>query len=207
MQIKLDFSSLPSFERTSYFCCLELETEQELRPFSNVLERAQAAMRFCQHIGSGIAGDKEIMGAACLRASLMELVGIEEVLPLDLRIRGRSEERLLIVDTSSVLLIMLKELRNLNLHLANVQLRDEKRQAVSYRSIIAPQHHTFEAQLIPSSELNGIRDLRNSKHFDPDELEAAIQWFDGAQRSWGIADVVQAGIETYCRLIIKRYQS
>ena len=205
--IKLDFSSLPTFERTSFFCCLESDTENSLRAFPNVFERATAAMRFCQHIGSGIAGDKEIMGVAYLRASLMELVGMEEVLPLDLESRGENETRLRINETSNVLLVMLRELRNLNLHLINVSLENEEREAVSYSSIITPEYYTFGAHLIPFDQLTELSNLKNAKLFDADELDAAIAWFNDAQSHWGITDVVKSGIETYSRLIIERYKN
>ncbi len=61
---------------------------------------------------------------------MMEYVAIEEVLPIDLVIRGLGEEPLRILDTDNAMLILLRELRHLQLHLVNTSFDSTSRSAV-----------------------------------------------------------------------------
>ena len=209
---KLRLDGLPHFETSPLFCTLEPSTEAALRQLPNTYERAVAASRFCQKI----AGDKNALGVsedhvyimqvAYLRAALMEYVAIEEVLPIDLVIRGFEEKPLRILDTSNAMLILLRELRHLQLHRVNTTFKSASRSAVlRTRS----EEKEFETELtilaIPTADLRQLKTLRNAARFDPDELDAAISWFSHAQTRWGIGDVMQAGIQAYTTEVVQRY--
>jgi len=207
--MRLDLSNLPTFEKTSIFCNLDTTTEIELKEFPNVFQRATAAMRFCQYMGGGIVvndNDRDLMRVACLRASLMEFAGMEEVLPLDLSQRGNSDEAFKIFETGNVLLILLKELRNLQLHLINTSFTREDREAVSYSSIIEPRYTSFPIHMIPMDDLLQLKNLKNAPKYDESQLKTAIEWLNDAQRHWGIRDVLQTGVESYARLIVETYR-
>jgi hypothetical protein len=60
----------------------------------------------------------------------MEYVAIEEVLSTDLVTRGLGEEPFRILDTGNAMLILLRELRHLQLHLVNTILEGTRKSAV-----------------------------------------------------------------------------
>lgn len=211
-KIKLHFDRLPHFETSPLFCTLDSNTEAALRQLPSTYERAVAALRFRQNIGGdknalGVSEDHvRIMQVAYLRAALMEYVAIEEVLPIDLVMRGFEEEPLRILDTGNAMLILLRELRHLQLHRVNTTFKSASRSAVL---CTRSEEKEFETELtiltIPTADLHQLKTLRNAARFDPEELDAAISWFSNAQSKWGIGDVVQSGIQAYADKIVQRY--
>lgn len=209
-ELRLDRS--PHFETSPLFCTLEPSTEAALSQLPNVYERAVAALRFRQCIGGdkdalGVSEDHvRIMQAAYLRAALMEYVAIEEVLPIDLGKRGFGEKPLRILDTGNAMLILLRELRHLQLHRVNTTFRSTSRSAILRTR---NKEQEFETELtiltIPTADLRQLKTLRNAARFDPDELDAAISWFSHAQSQWGVGDVVQSGIQVYAAELVQRY--
>jgi hypothetical protein len=209
-ELRLD--GLPTFETSPLFCTLEPSTEVALRQLPNAYKRAVAALRFYQRIGGekdglGVSEDHvRIMQAAYLRAALMEYVSIEEVLPSDLVMRGFGEKPLRILDTGNAMLILLRELRHLQLHRVNTTFQSTSRSAV-----LRTRHKEkeFETTLtiltIPTADLRQLKTLRNAARFDPDELDAAISWFIHAQSQWGVGDVMQSGIQVYAAEVVQHY--
>ena len=206
-QIRLDFSNLPSFESTPVWVCLRPEIESKLESFPNVLERAKAAMKFRQLMGGGIPvaeTDKQLMQAACLRASLMDFVGMEEVLALDLMNLDPQLKVITMMDTRNALLILLRELRHLNLHLINTNFERHDRAAVGYFGELRI-NQTLSIQTIPKSDIEKLRTLQNAKRFETSSYDRGIDWLLNAQNQWGIGDVVDSGIHQYARIIIDSY--
>lgn len=211
-KIDLRLDMLPRFETSPLFCTLEPNTEAALRQLPNAYERAVAALRFRQCIGGGkdalrvSENDVRIMQVAYLRAALMEYVAIEEVLPIDLGKRGFGEKPLRILDTGNAMLILLRELRHLQLHRVNTTFRSTSRSAILRTR---NKEQEFETDLtiltIPIADLCQLKTLRNAVRFAPDELDAAISWFSHAQSQWGVGDVVQSGIQVYASEIVQRY--
>lgn len=211
-KFRLHLDGLPHFETSPLFCTLEQSAEDALRQLPNAYERAIAALRFRQCIGGDanalrVSEDHAgIMQVAYLRAALMEYVAIEEVLPLDLAKRGFGEKPLRILDTGNAMLILLRELRHLQLHLVNTRFKSTSRAAV-LRTRNKEEEFKTEVSIltIPIAELRQLKSLRNAARFDPNELDAAISWFSQAQSQWGIGDVVQSGIQIYTTEIVQRY--
>jgi hypothetical protein len=210
-ELRLD--GLPNFETSPLFCTLEPSTEAALRQLPNAYERAVAALRFCQRIG----GDQDSLGvsenhvpitqAAYLRAALMEYAAIEEVLPIDLVMRGFEEKPLRILETGNAMLILLRELRHLQLHRVNTTFKSTSRSAdLRTRNKEKEFETTLTILTIPTSDLRQLKTLRNKARFDPDELDAAISWFTHAQSQWGIGDVMQSGIQVYAAEVVQRYE-
>ena len=121
------------------------------------------------------------MQASYLRAALMAYVAIEEVLPLDLAIRGSGEEPLRILDTGNAMLILLRELRHLQLHRVNTTFKSTSKSAV-LRSRAKEKEFETKATILtfPTADLCQLKTLRNAARFDPHELDAAIAWFTHA---------------------------
>lgn len=211
-RIKLRLDGLPRFETSPLFCTLEPSTEAALKRLPNAYERAIAALRFRQRISGdknalGVSEDHvHIMQVAYLRAALMEYVAIEEVLPIDLAMRGLGEEPLRILDTGNAMLVVLRELRHLQLHLVNTSFKSTSRSAVLRTR---NNDKEFETELtvltIPTADLRQLKTLRNAARFDSEELDAAISWFCHAQVQWGIGDVMLSGIQVYAAAIVQHY--
>jgi hypothetical protein len=211
-KLKLRLDGLPKFETSPLFVTLETSTEAALKRLPNAYERAVAALRFCQNIGADgeslrVSEDHvHIMQVAYLRAALMEYVAIEEVLPVDLKTSCIEEEPLRIFDTGNAMLVLLRELRYVQLHLVNTLFDSSKRSAV-LRTKKEDWDHKTELTIltIPSADLQQLKTLRNASRFDRDELDAAISWFSYAQAQWGIQDVVLCGIRAYATALVQRY--
>lgn len=211
-KIKLSFDGLPHFATSPFFCSLKPSTELALKNLPNAYERAVAALRFCQNIGGGkdALGVSEehvrIMQVAYLRAALMEYVAIEEVLSIDLSMRDTGEEPLRIRNTGNAMLILLRELRHLQLHLLNTEFKSSSRFAFTRTRSKVYEFETEVAILtIPDADLLQLKTLRNAARFDEEELSKAIAWFSNAQSQWGIGDVMLSGIQTYADKIVQHY--
>jgi hypothetical protein len=162
-----------------------------------------AALRFRQQIGdphSVSDSDREIMKVAYLRAALMEFVAMEEVLKYDLQERGLNEIQLKMTTTENAMLILLRELRHLQLHVVTTTLSEENRPA-----IYAGQETTMKIEIVPLTDLIEIKRLYNANRYDPAELDAAINCLNDAQLNWGIGDILQRGVQLYADLIINKY--
>jgi hypothetical protein len=147
-----------------------------------------------------------IMQVAYLRAALMEYVAIEEVLSTDLVTRGLGEEPFRILDTGNAMLILLRELRHLQLHLVNTILEGTRKSAVPRTKNRDKEIETELTVLtISRADLCQLKSLRNAARFDTDDLDAAISWFSRAQAQWGIGDAILAGIQVYASELVRRY--
>ncbi|MBD2096911.1 hypothetical protein H6F90_17555 [Trichocoleus sp. FACHB-591] len=106
--------------------------------------------------------------------------------------------------TENAMLILLRELRHLQLHVVTTIFSEEVRPA-----IYAGQETTLKIEIIPLTDLLGIKQLNNvikHKRYDAAELDAAINWLNEAQLNWGIGDVLHRGIQVYADLLINQYR-
>jgi hypothetical protein len=201
--VKLRLYGQTIFESTFVFCSLENKTKNSLCNFPQVYQRSVAALQFRRQISnSNGASDEigEIMKVAYLRASLMEFVGMEEMLKADLQIMGLRQEPLKMNATENAMLILLRELRNLQLHIKTITLSNDDRPA-----IYLGQERNISIEIIPLTDLQGIKDVRNARYYDPGELDDAINWLNDAQMNWGIGDIIHRGVQVYADLIIDKY--
>ncbi len=211
-KLPISTAGLPSFETTPLWCRLDDDVELGLAAFPSVLERASVGLRFLQQEGGtpesmGVRPEElERMQAGYLRAALMEFVGMEDSLPLDLRSAKSSKPPLRIYHTGSAMLILLKELRNIHIHVSGTKFQQREQPAI-LRGPDQVIETTFVVRTIPRADLDRIMDGRSARHFNRHELEAAISWLDTAQYRWGFHDVVQAAINAYGRAILARHAS
>lgn len=206
-QIRLSIDEPPYFESTPIFCSLKKETEEALRNLPRVYHRSVAALRFRQQISNPQSvsdEDKEIMKVAYLRAALMEFVAMEEVLRFDIEERGLNETPLKMADTECAMLILLRELRHLQLHLVTTSFSVERREAV-YRDGEKEMGTILTINLVPYEGLRQIKQLHNARRFAAYELDAAIEWLNKAQLNWGIDDVLQRGVQKYADALVNAY--
>lgn len=203
-KVHLDFDNLPTFESTPLFFTLDDQVDARLRTLPATYARCNSALRFMSNIGADSdhmhvrAEEIASMRVAYLRASLMEFVGMEEALRIDL---GRDQVPLRISDTRSAMLVVLRELRNVQIHLIKTDLLSGKRSAVS-RFRGEEHEHELTALTIPRLDLDRVKDARNAAYCHREDLERAVDWLAEAQEHWGIADVVMRGIWAYAEAIV-----
>jgi hypothetical protein len=203
-KIKLLFDNLPTFERTPLFVSLDDDIDQRLRKLPDTYARCNAALRFnlWGRLKADMLGVREdelvSIQAACFRASLMEFVGMEEALPSEvtspLRIR----------DTRNAMLVVLRELRNIQVHVTQSDFISTKRPAV-LRWNEKEHEHELIALTIPQTDLNRLKDKRKISHYDRADFERAITWLEQAQEHWGIHDVLLQGIWTYAQCVVEAH--
>jgi hypothetical protein len=135
-----------------------------------------------------------------LRAALMEFAGMEEALGSDL---DGSSSPLQIRDTRNAMLVVLRELRNIQVHLVSTEFRAEKRRAVlRWKGMEGEDHETeLTALMIPRDDLEKLKDPRNSSRYEPQDFAKAVDWLADAQEHWGICDVVFRGIWAYAEAV------
>lgn len=206
-RISLDFDALPAFESSPIIFSLPSAVDVRLRALPAVYARCNAALRFNSWVGDDAQGlgvrEEELpsMSAACLRAALMEYVGMEEALLTDL---PSGAVPMSIRDTRNAMLIVLKELRNVQVHLVRTTLQSAKR--ASFFLFRGERHeHEFTALTIPRTDIERIKDSRNSAPFVKADYDDAVEWLVGAQEHWGITEVVMHGIWEYARAIVEAH--
>ena len=206
-KIRLDFNALPTFESSPFFYTLNRTTDARLRTLKATYARCNAALRFMSNIGASAdhlhvrAEEVDGMHLAYLRASLMEYVGMEEALQIDL---GRGQSALRISETRNAMLVVLRELRNVQIHLVRSDLVSSKRSAVS-RFDGQEQEHEITTHCIPKSDLARLIDGRTASYCHRDDLSRAVEWLAEAQEHWGISEVVMRGIWAYADAIVERH--
>lgn len=200
-KIKLLFDDLPTFGRTPLFVSLDQDVDQRLRALPDTYARCNAALRFnlWGRYKADMLGVREeelvSMQAACFRASLMEFVGMEEAL------RSEVTSALRIRNTRNAMLVVLRELRNIQVHVTQSDFISTKRPAV-LRWNEKEHEHELTALTIPQADLNHLRNKRKISHYDRADFESAITWLEQAQEHWGIHDVLLQGIWTYARCVV-----
>jgi hypothetical protein len=205
-KIKLRFDELPTFERTPLFVSLADDIDQRLRTLPDTYARCNAALRFnlWGRLKADMLGVREeeiaSMQSACVRASLMEFVGMEESLPSEVR------SALRIRDTQNAMLVVLRELRNIQVHVTQSGFISSKRRTV-LRWNEKEHEHELVALTIPQADLDRLRDKRKISHYDRADFERAISWLEQAQEHWGIHDVLLQGIWTYARCVVDAHVS
>jgi len=186
------------------FFTLDDIVDSRLRTLPATYARCNAALRFMSNIGADAdqlrvrADELESMRVAYLRAALMEFAGMEEALVIDL---GRGQPLLRISETRNAMLVVLRELRNVQVHLVKSDLVSSARQAVlRYRG---EEHaHELVALTVPQRDLDRLKDSRSAPYCHRDDFARAVDWLAEAQEHWGIADVVMRAIWAYAAAIV-----
>jgi hypothetical protein len=203
-KITLLFDELPTFEDTPLFFSLDNDVDQRLRTLPGTYSRCNAALRFNSWVNASADSlgvrEEELasMQVSCLRAALMEFAGMEEALGSDI---DRLSPPLRIRDTKNAMLVVLRELRNIQIHLVMTELLSTKRSGV-FCWQEQEQQHELTALMIPRADLDKLKDSRNSSHYDRTDLSRAVDWLAQAQEHWGIHDVVRSGIWAYAKAVV-----
>jgi hypothetical protein len=183
--------------------------EDVLEAFPETARRADAAVRFCHWIKNlphhkhddypptGIP-----MREACMRASLAELVSIEDALVRD--VGGADSAPIKMHQSANPLLHIVRELRHLNVHLVSSSLVHSSRPA-SY--VIDGDRHDIDYTLwtIRDLTVDVLRTSRNAKYYTDVQQTDLVAWFNQNQEEWGVDHLILHAITMYAQEIVDRY--
>lgn len=209
-KIQLDFHLLPNLKSAPLFISLEPQLESAIMTLPETFSRADAALRFCWFVSQD---EKQLhadepratrIREAFLRACLMEYRAMDEVLARDLTAIGNKLTPLKIHQHPNPLLHMMKELRNLEIHLTSSALRP-----ATIRVCAKWLDKTFENDstiwvIEPLTEAK-FKQLNNAKYYDDTDIIAMIQWFNDAQHEWGVHHLAYLAIINYCQYLVSYY--
>ena len=119
-----------------------------------------------------------------------------------MRLVGVSGKALTIVDTRNAMLVVVRELRNLQIHRLST-LRPEER--IAYLPVNPEMEISLSAQMVPEEDLSKLRDPRTLKKYPREDFLRAVDWLIDAQSHWGISDVVIRAIWAYAGRIVDHH--
>jgi len=147
---------------------------------------------------SGKISVEQDQGFQCglVRASIAELVSIEELPVVKLHNAGKPFR---LNTTEHPLLCIVKELRNLQMHLSSVQLSEFSKDLLCGRPD-KPENAipvTRELFFINNLKVSDFESLRNYNNYDVSQFKEALTWFDAEQKEWGISELLEQASYVY----------
>lgn len=193
----LDFNLLPQLDSYRVFLSLGDEIKTALAKLPETLARANGACHHCHKVRSD--GPIEAKESA-LRSALAELVSMEESLGRDLNNAGIGAAPVKITESQNPLLHIVRELRNLEIHLQTSRLKSVEKE-VTY----VGDNYQIDIWVAGDITESGFMKLRNAKRYKREDVVKMVDWFNWAQKEWGINQLIYRAVVEYCRMIIKTY--
>lgn len=209
--LSINIYDFPTIDYGHVFVSLDEKVENKLPTFPQTYSRAECAMRFCWFISGGedtlFHADldrRNRLREGFLRAALAEFVAMEETLVRDLDSININKPAIKIKNSSNPLLHILRELRNLEIHLTSSTLSAEQRNFM-WKPFGEERNITTNIWYIDNLHLSDFLQLRNAKNYDSVELEACVNHFLVEQKNWGICEMILRGINLYSEEIIDEF--
>jgi hypothetical protein len=142
-----------------------------------------------------------------LRAALAELISVEDILNLDLIDLSRSDRVLRMSDTSLPHLHLVRELRNLELHLHHHRLSGFSRDRL-WGNISKPEDArrlTVRLWTLEGVTYESIKQLRNAERYSAQEIQTIVKWFNDTQSEWGVHEILLRTANDYAQALGNRY--
>jgi hypothetical protein len=214
---ELDFSLLPNLGAAPLWMTIDWLSPNDamknpLTKLQETYDRANAAVRFCWFVGTtaerlcctedNTAKTRE----AFLRAALSEFAAMEETLKRDLASRGIKGGCVKITDSRNPLLHIVKQLRNLEVHLHSATLTSEKKRTLLVGHTENPvQDYSLETWMMDDITPEEFDSLRGAKCYRGIDKTRMIRWFNKAQKIWGVAEIVYRAVLFFGKELIERY--
>lgn len=191
---KFDISKLKPITHGSIFVRLDKNYDSLLSVFPETLERANMSLHFAQYIGSHKDDIKKAEGY--FRASLYEFVSMEEAL------KRESKLNLNIFSTKNPLLILLKLLRNLEVHLKTRKLHKQPRQYLWEDTQEIIDTNILVVDTIELSDLQKLDGYKRHFKYEDKNLIQTLDWFNNTVDQWGIIKLMTIGVNEYAYEIV-----
>lgn len=208
----LSFDKLPKIEVGRAAFQLEEDLSQALVCMPLVYARLQNAMRFLY--GSMQNSDylrctesaASPLREGCLRAALTEIVSIEDMQKHDFMELGLKSEIIKLNSGDNPAWHMLRELRNLQVHLYQNHITPEPRDALwgNRERIEDATPINITIWTMEGIDLGAFKTLRNFRHYQTNDVARMIEWFNNSQAEWGVQELIALVAEDYCRTIISK---
>ena len=175
------------------------------------LKRAKAAVRFAYFAESSaetirVPEQDEIpMREAYLRASLGELVSMEGTAVRDFSALGLDASPPMIRESHSPLLHALRELRNVNFHLATTRISEDSK-PVTWHFDGQDHHLDYSLTLVDGFTFEQFMESRNAKYYDPDDVRRIVDWFAREQKEWGVPHLIVLAVGQYADTLMPQLQ-
>lgn len=207
----LDFSSLTRPNFRELYIGLPFEIEEAINVFPETSGRFEGALKFCWFVSAtpdSLHADEPKatrIREAFLRASLAEYVSTEDTLKRDLvklNIKGKAIKT---TDSTNPLLHIMRELRNLEIHLTSSQL-SKSRKAV--KLIVSDAEHQSQTTIWTVNDLTvqKFRELKFARNrYSREEIEKMVNWFNEAQHDWGVNHLLFRAIVDWATEIVKAH--
>ncbi len=206
MTYRLDFTLLERLNSREIFVVLPDSINEALEVLPETSARFEGAIRFCWYCSASadvlFADEPKATRTreAFLRASLAEYVSVEDTLKRDLLKIDSTSKPIRITDLPNPLLHLVRELRNLEIHLTSSQLSSSKKR-VEY----AGQEHETTIWTVDNLTVQKFQELRNAKFYAKDDIERMVNWFNEAQYDWGVPHLMFRAIVEWATAIVKTY--
>lgn len=179
---------------------LPKEIEQALQTLPSTTIRLTAAL----HFSLGIAHKMDDESAAYrrreayMRAALAEFVSVEDVLEWE-----HPNDPYRIWLSSNPLLHIMRELRNLNIHLPTSQLSTR---TISVRWGDNGDPFDMPIYVIEDLTADKFSQLKNARFYTPEQITQLIDWFNAFHAEWGIMDAIHQAVCYLATALIERYK-
>jgi hypothetical protein len=209
----LDFSRVPAINYMHLFLSLTEGLMKRLGSLPRSRDRARNAIRFAWFAGQdkGVlhCSDDELrhLREGFLRAALVELSSIEDILRLDLEDFIAGTPVLKLNDTTRPHLHLFRELRHHEIHLRDSKLIRHQKEML-WGNVTKPEEATpitTKIWILEGVTVESFSELKNARHYSRADLTRLIDWFNAAQLEWGIQELFLRTTEDYCEELAVAY--
>jgi hypothetical protein len=203
----LDFSLLPNLDIGSMFGGLRDELTKPIKSLHRALSRLETAEHAACKSTQNVEDRTLDQRAAYMRWASVDLVSASELLPLDLGELKLKRPPHTLSRSKSPLIHLVKEFRNLEVHLRPSKLSQSAINVLWGDPDPAKAHAEFDMQiwLVTDFDVKAFKQLKNATRYESRDLVKMIDWFNDAQRRWGAGDLIKRAIQTYCKELKDAY--
>ncbi len=193
IKIPIDLGKLFYIEKVSLF--LEFDSKRRSPAISMPLI-AERLLNSCSFASSISVEESSEMRCGLVRASISELVSLEE-LPVVAELNSGNPYRL--SSTSHPLLCLIKELRNVQMHLSSIEMSESEKDMLLGNPDKPEDARKIVRRIcfIDNLKLDQFESLRNYKKYSSSDFSEALEWFDSEQRRWGISELLRQAAYLY----------
>lgn len=196
--IDLDFSLLPKIDSAHTRVALNDQVLERLTFLPRIKSRIQNSIKFAWWCGThedNLACPPEAvprLREGFWRAALSELVSVEDIMGMDLRDQMSDCSVYRLNDSRRPHLHLIRELRNLQLHLTHNRLGSK-----SSDFIWADRPISVTLWILEGITYESIKTLKNANRYKSEHLIKVVDWFNATQNEWGILELFIRTVEDY----------
>jgi hypothetical protein len=196
---RIDLKQKFHIKSMSFF--LQFDQERYL-PATSIPQVSERLLNSCRFAGKIDDEDSTMMMCGLVRASISELVSIEELPQVKAQNHGKP---FYLPQTEHPLLCIVKELRNVQMHLSSIKIGkyDKEMYVGDPEKPEEGEPITRGICFIDNLNIGQFEALRNYKKYVPSEFSEALKWFDKEQKHCGISTLLIEAAYSYAESLSK----